>query len=112
MPTLEFCRCCGGPVSSEAATCPHCGQPSPFSPLSRLETGEVYKCRVVSVETYGAFLEIMPGGNRGLIHISEIPNKGRKEVADLLTIGDIINARCLSLDEKGRPRMSMLDVSG
>jgi len=30
-PTLGTCRCCKAPVSSEASTCPHCGQPNPFS---------------------------------------------------------------------------------
>jgi len=29
MPNLEICKCCGGKVSSEARTCPHCGQPDP-----------------------------------------------------------------------------------
>ena len=29
MPTLGPCRCCYGKVSSEAAVCPHCGQPHP-----------------------------------------------------------------------------------
>jgi hypothetical protein len=29
-PLVGPCRCCGGKVSSEAHTCPHCGQPEPF----------------------------------------------------------------------------------
>lgn len=29
MPSLLECRACGGPVSSEAASCPKCGQPRP-----------------------------------------------------------------------------------
>ena len=28
-PQLVSCRCCKGVVSSEAAACPHCGQPFP-----------------------------------------------------------------------------------
>lgn len=28
-PVLTSCRCCGGRVSNEAQTCPHCGQPKP-----------------------------------------------------------------------------------
>jgi ribosomal protein L7/L12 len=27
---LGFCKCCGGQVSLEAVTCPHCGQPRPY----------------------------------------------------------------------------------
>jgi ribosomal protein L7/L12 len=30
-PTLGHCRCCKAQVSSEARTCPHCGQPRPFA---------------------------------------------------------------------------------
>jgi ribosomal protein L7/L12 len=30
MAILGVCHCCGGRVSSEAKTCPHCGQPLPF----------------------------------------------------------------------------------
>jgi len=28
-PALTMCRCCGERVSTEACTCPHCGQPHP-----------------------------------------------------------------------------------
>jgi hypothetical protein len=30
-PILGGCRCCGGKVSSQARSCPHCGQPRPFA---------------------------------------------------------------------------------
>ncbi len=30
MPNLGWCICCGGRVSIEARTCPHCGQPDPY----------------------------------------------------------------------------------
>lgn len=30
MASLEQCKTCEGDVSSEALTCPHCGQPGPF----------------------------------------------------------------------------------
>jgi len=32
MAQLMACHCCGGKVSSEAVTCPHCGQPRPAMP--------------------------------------------------------------------------------
>lgn len=31
MAELGICKTCGGMVSSEAATCPHCGQADPFA---------------------------------------------------------------------------------
>jgi len=30
MPSLGRCRCCIGPVSNEARSCPRCGQPDPY----------------------------------------------------------------------------------
>jgi hypothetical protein len=30
MPRLIYCRCCHKAVSSEATTCPHCGDPDPY----------------------------------------------------------------------------------
>ena len=30
MARLGFCKTCQGRVSSEAASCPHCGQPAPY----------------------------------------------------------------------------------
>jgi predicted amidophosphoribosyltransferase len=30
MPHLSICKCCAGKISSEAITCVHCGQPSPY----------------------------------------------------------------------------------
>ena len=31
MDRLGLCKCCSGKVSNEAISCPHCGQPEPFS---------------------------------------------------------------------------------
>ena len=31
MAKLGSCKCCSGKVSSEAISCPHCGQPEPYS---------------------------------------------------------------------------------
>lgn len=31
MAQLGVCRTCGGMVSSEAISCPHCGQPMPYT---------------------------------------------------------------------------------
>jgi len=30
---LGMCRCCSGKVSNEAKSCPHCGQPDPYSDI-------------------------------------------------------------------------------
>jgi polyribonucleotide nucleotidyltransferase len=37
----------------------------------RIERGEIYNGKVVSIMPYGAFVEILPGKD-GLVHISEL----------------------------------------
>jgi len=105
VPTLERCRCCGKPVSSEAASCPHCGQPTPFIPL---KPADMYECRVLRFEPYGAYVAILPDGQHGLIHISELSVIRVREVSEVLSVGDVVNARVLSFDDSGMARMTML----
>ena len=33
MVPLGFCKTCKKPVSQEAQSCPHCGQPEPYEPV-------------------------------------------------------------------------------
>ncbi|MCG2807840.1 MAG: polyribonucleotide nucleotidyltransferase, partial [Coriobacteriia bacterium] len=51
------------------------------------EIGEKYKGRVVSIQSFGAFIELIPGKD-GLLHISRMA-KGRIEhVEDVVNVGD------------------------
>lgn len=72
------------------------------------EPGEEYYGRVVGVQPFGAFVELLPGKD-GLLHISRVA-KGRVEkVEDVLNVGDEIHVKVLEVDEKGKISLDRLD---
>ena len=69
------------------------------------EVGRIYEGPVKNVTTFGAFIEIMPG-TEGLCHISELQEARTEKTEDVLNKGDITKVKLLSIDEKGRLRLS------
>jgi polyribonucleotide nucleotidyltransferase len=70
------------------------------------EVGKVYKGTVKGIQTFGAFVEIIPG-KQGLLHISEISWERTKNVEDVLKEGDTVEVKLLEIDEKkGNLRLS------
>ncbi len=58
---------------------------------------DVIECKVVRLLPFGAFAEIIPGVD-GLIHISQISNKKIGKPADVLNIGDVVNAKIVEIN--------------
>jgi polyribonucleotide nucleotidyltransferase len=69
------------------------------------EVGRVYEGPVKNTTTFGAFIEILPGVE-GLCHISELAEGRVEKTEDVLKKGDITRVKLLSIDEKGRLRLS------
>jgi polyribonucleotide nucleotidyltransferase len=69
------------------------------------EVGRVYEGVVKSTTTFGAFVEILPGVE-GLCHISELQEGRTERTEDVLKKGDTTKVKLLSIDEKGRLRLS------
>jgi polyribonucleotide nucleotidyltransferase len=69
------------------------------------EIGRIYEGPVKNTTTFGAFIEIMPG-TEGLCHISELQEGRTDKTEDVLKKGDITKVKLLSIDEKGRLRLS------
>jgi polyribonucleotide nucleotidyltransferase len=69
------------------------------------EVGRVYEGVVKSTTTFGAFVEILPGVE-GLCHISELQDGRTDKTEDVLKKGDVTKVKLLSVDEKGRLRLS------
>jgi small subunit ribosomal protein S1 len=69
--------------------------------LATLVVGNDYAAKVVSLQKYGAFVDL--GGVEGLIHISELTHGRVERVEDVLRIGEEITVRLLALQpgEKG-----------
>ena len=69
------------------------------------EVGRIYEGQVKSTTTFGAFVEIMPG-TEGLLHISELQAGRVDKTEDVVKKGDMVQVKLLSIDEKGRLRLS------
>jgi len=69
------------------------------------EIGRIYEGMVKSTTTFGAFVEILPGVE-GLCHISELQEGRTEKTEDVVKKGDIIRVKLLSIDEKGKMRLS------
>ena len=69
------------------------------------DVGRIYEGPVKNTTTFGAFIEIMPG-TEGLCHISELAEGRVEKTEDVLRKGDITKVKLLSIDERGRLRLS------
>jgi polyribonucleotide nucleotidyltransferase len=61
------------------------------------ELGQIYTGKVVRLEEYGAFVEIMPN-LVGLLHISEVAPYRIKSIHDVLHLGDAVTVKVVSID--------------
>ena len=64
-----------------------------------VEVDEIYEGKVKSVQSYGCFVEILPGVD-GLIHISELEHKRVEKVEDVCKEGDILKFKVIGRDPK------------
>lgn len=69
-----------------------------------VELNEVYEGRVVAIQKFGAFMEILPG-KEGLLHISEISKERVANVEDVLKVGDVFKVKVISM-ENGKVGLS------
>jgi polyribonucleotide nucleotidyltransferase len=61
------------------------------------ELGATYTGKVVRLEEYGAFVEIMPN-LVGLLHISEVAPYRINSIRDVLNLGDTVTVKVVSID--------------
>ncbi len=73
--------------------------------FAEVEIGKTYTGKVMNVTTFGAFMEVLPGKD-GLVHISELEEGRVNQVEDVCKKGDVITAKCIGIDDKGRVKMS------
>jgi polyribonucleotide nucleotidyltransferase len=74
----------------------------------RIERGEIYNGKVVSIMPYGAFVEILPGKD-GLVHISELsedPAIRVNRVEDVVNVGDEITVMVTEVAPNGKVSLS------
>ena len=66
---------------------------------SRYQVGDIANVTVVKLMPFGAFAEVLPGVD-GLIHISQIANRRIAKPEDILTVGDVVEAKITAIDEE------------
>ena len=66
---------------------------------STFQVGDVAKVTIVKLMPFGAFAEVLPGVD-GLIHISQIANRRIGKPDEVLTVGDIVDAKITAIDEE------------
>lgn len=70
-----------------------------------VRVGETYLGKVVGIQPFGAFLEILPG-REGMVHISELANRRVSRVEDVLKIGDEVMVKVIDVDPSGKIKLT------
>ncbi|CAI3488396.1 polyribonucleotide nucleotidyltransferase [Enterococcus cecorum] len=70
-----------------------------------VEVGQVYLGKVVRIEKFGAFVNLIKGKD-GLVHISQLANERVNKVEDVVKLGDEILVKVTEIDDKGRINLS------
>jgi len=73
-----------------------------------LEVGDVTDAEITKTADFGEFIET-PGGETGLIHISELSRDYVKNVQDVVEPGDRVKVELINIDEKDRYQFRLID---
>lgn len=71
-----------------------------------VEVGKVLEGKVVSIVPFGAFVSL-PGGETGLVHISEVASSYVQNVSEYLSENQTVKVKVISIDEKGKISLSI-----
>ena len=66
--------------------------------ISGIEIGSIHEGKVAKLFKFGAAISIAPGV-RGLLHISQISDKGAKKISDALKEGETVRVKVLEIDD-------------
>jgi polyribonucleotide nucleotidyltransferase len=91
-------------VSGDGVTAEQC-RDAIAAMMEEVALGRIYTGKVVRVEPYGAFVNIMPGVD-GLVHISQLADYRVGKVEDVANLGDELTAMVIDIDGQGKVRLS------
>ncbi len=78
---------------------------------SAYEVGSTAEVKIVKLMPFGAFAEVIPGVD-GLIHISQIANRRIGKPEEVLSVGDVVEAKITAIDnEKQKISLSIRALS-
>ena len=74
-----------------------------------IEAGEIFTGKVVTITDFGAFIELIPGRD-GLLHISDIAWEHVDKTEDVLSMGEEVKVKVVSVDDDGKIRLSRKEL--
>lgn len=72
----------------------------------QLQVGGIFEGKVTGVKKFGAFV-LLPDGTTGMVHISEVSNEYIQELADVLSEGQTVKVKVLSISPEGKVALSI-----
>ncbi|MBA7590096.1 Polyribonucleotide nucleotidyltransferase [subsurface metagenome] len=69
--------------------------------------GKIYKAKVMEIRDFGAIVELIEGGQDGMVHISELADGFVGQVEDIIKMGEEIPLKVINFDDKRRARFSL-----
>ena len=71
-----------------------------------IEVGAKLPGKVSGITNFGAFVDL-ENGKTGLVHISEVSTSFVKDINDILSVGDEVNVKVMSIGEDGKIGLSI-----
>ena len=71
-----------------------------------VEVGNILEGKVTGVKKFGAFVSL-PGGQTGMVHISEVSNEYIQELSDVLSEGQEVKVKVMNISDDGKIALSM-----
>lgn len=72
----------------------------------QLEVGAILEGKITGVKKFGAFVAL-PGGKTGMVHISEVSNSFIEDLSTVLSEGQEVKVKVLSIAEDGKIALSI-----
>ncbi|MDQ0206565.1 S1 domain-containing post-transcriptional regulator GSP13 [Alkalicoccobacillus murimartini] len=66
--------------------------------MANYEVGSIIEGKITGIKPFGAFVAI-DEQKQGLVHISEVAHGFVKDINDVLTVGDEVKVKVISIDE-------------
>ncbi len=73
----------------------------------KFEPGEIFSGVVSRLMDFGAFVELIPGGQEGMAHVSELAPYRVGRPSDFVNVGDAVHVKIIEIDEKGRINLTL-----
>ncbi|MGI5851271.1 MAG: S1 RNA-binding domain-containing protein [Clostridiales bacterium] len=71
-----------------------------------VKVGQILEGTVSGITNFGAFIDL-PGGERGMVHISEVADAYVKDIRDYLKQNDRVRVKVLSIEDNGKIGLSI-----